>query len=257
MESRYSVEAIKKLVAEGESEHLEFKKSTAQLDRAGETICGFLNANGGILLFGVTDNLRIVGQTVSDKTMQQIAETMRNINPSPELYINYARVGKEKDVIIIETCSNDEKPYLFKNRPFIRVQNTTSLMPRDIYGELLIESNHAKKRWENRIAEELSVNDLDKNEILKTARIGIERGRLPESTGVEPKDIMKRLNLLKDDVLTNAAAVLYMNCQLNGYPQCVLRLARFIGNDKKEFADNKVIYGNAFYLLDEAMAFFS
>ena len=45
---------IRRLAARGESGDAEFKKSTTQLKRAAETPCGFLNANGGHLLFGVS-----------------------------------------------------------------------------------------------------------------------------------------------------------------------------------------------------------
>jgi len=64
---------IKRLVSRGESGTLEFKKSTGQLERAAETLCAFLNANGGIVLVGVTSEGEIVGQQVSDKTQQDIA----------------------------------------------------------------------------------------------------------------------------------------------------------------------------------------
>ncbi|HID75188.1 MAG TPA: transcriptional regulator, partial [Planctomycetaceae bacterium] len=45
---------LKQLVQRGESETVEFKKSTAQLRRAMETLCGMLNRNGGRVLIGVT-----------------------------------------------------------------------------------------------------------------------------------------------------------------------------------------------------------
>lgn len=41
---------LEKIVRAGESETVEFKKSTAQLRRAGETLCGMLNGNGGRVL---------------------------------------------------------------------------------------------------------------------------------------------------------------------------------------------------------------
>ena len=53
---------LKNIIAQGESDTLEFKKSTAQLRRATETLCGMLNGNGGMVLIGVTPNGRIVGQ---------------------------------------------------------------------------------------------------------------------------------------------------------------------------------------------------
>ena len=42
---------IKELVEKEEYETLEFKKSTAQLERALKSICGFLNHRGGNNLF--------------------------------------------------------------------------------------------------------------------------------------------------------------------------------------------------------------
>ena len=51
---------IHSLVAQGETESLEFKKSTAKLNSAARTLCGFLNGIGGIVLIGVTDNKSIV-----------------------------------------------------------------------------------------------------------------------------------------------------------------------------------------------------
>lgn len=39
--------ALQALIAPGESETLEFKRSTAELQRAGQTLCAFLNGDGG------------------------------------------------------------------------------------------------------------------------------------------------------------------------------------------------------------------
>ncbi len=45
--------ALTQLIAQGESETLELKRSTAELKRAGETLCAFLNGEGGKVLIGV------------------------------------------------------------------------------------------------------------------------------------------------------------------------------------------------------------
>lgn len=45
--------ALQSLVAFGESETLEFKRSTAELRRAGESRCACLNGEGGQVLVGV------------------------------------------------------------------------------------------------------------------------------------------------------------------------------------------------------------
>lgn len=45
--------ALEQLIASGESETLELKRSTAELRRAGETLCAFLNGEGGQVVIGV------------------------------------------------------------------------------------------------------------------------------------------------------------------------------------------------------------
>jgi len=45
---------VEKLIRNGESETVEFKKSTGQLRRAAETLCSMLNGRGDMVLFGVT-----------------------------------------------------------------------------------------------------------------------------------------------------------------------------------------------------------
>ena len=60
--------ALEQLIAHGESETLELKRSTAELRRAGESLCAFLNGEGGQVVIGVAPEGRIVGQQVSDST---------------------------------------------------------------------------------------------------------------------------------------------------------------------------------------------
>ncbi|HOY57587.1 MAG TPA: hypothetical protein PK640_05535 [Verrucomicrobiota bacterium] len=44
-----------RIVATGESETVEFKKSAAQLLRCGEALCAFLKGQGGRVLIGITN----------------------------------------------------------------------------------------------------------------------------------------------------------------------------------------------------------
>lgn len=49
---------LEQLVAKGESETLELKRSTAELRRAGESLCAFLNSEGGRVVIGVAPDGR-------------------------------------------------------------------------------------------------------------------------------------------------------------------------------------------------------
>ena len=78
-----NLEDIKNLIVQTENEQLEFKETTGQLERGMETLCAFLNGEGGTVLFGVTDKGKIIGQEVADVTKRCIARSEER------------RVGKE------------------------------------------------------------------------------------------------------------------------------------------------------------------
>jgi ATP-dependent DNA helicase RecG len=63
------------LVRRGESEQLEFKQSSAQFPRAGETLCAFMNARGGQVQIGVRPEGSVIGQTIADKKFQDLAHS--------------------------------------------------------------------------------------------------------------------------------------------------------------------------------------
>lgn len=137
----------------------------------------------------------------------------------------------------------------------MRVESVTTTMPQSKYNELLIQREEISHGWETYPNKDLKLTDLDEEEIHKTVRLGVECGRLPETTGNDISTILEKLNMFENGVLKNAAAVLFAKRKLAHYPQNLLRLARFNGTDKATFIDNQRIYGNIFQLLDAAMAF--
>ncbi len=128
-------------------------------------------------------------------------------------------------------------------------------MPQERYEALLLERAHARRRWENQPAQGVELDDLGHEEILRTVRLGIQAGRLPEGTGTDIGEILNRLKLRDKGRLLDAAVVLFAKDPLPDYPQCKLRLARFKGTDKSEFLDNRQVHGHAFRLLEEGMDF--
>ncbi|WP_273888495.1 ATP-binding protein [Rubrobacter naiadicus] len=247
---------LEQIAQQGESETVEFKKSTAQVRRAMETLCGMLNGHGGRVLFGITPQGQIVGQTVSDKTLREVADQLRRFEPPGTIAQTRIALGDGKEVLALEAQPDPtRRPYVFDGRPYQRVGPTTSVMPQETYHRLLAERPDSRTRWETLPAERFGLADLDQEEILRTVRLGIAAGRLPESTGNDVSDILHRLGLLKEGRLNNAAIVLFGTRFLPDYPQCQLRMARFGGVDKSEFLDQRQIEGHAFDLLDEAMLF--
>ena len=57
-----NIDDIRKLASGDEGGRTEYKLITGQLERGMETLCAFLNGEGGTVLFGVADNGKIIGQ---------------------------------------------------------------------------------------------------------------------------------------------------------------------------------------------------
>ncbi len=236
---------------------MEFKESTGQLDRGMETLCAFLNGNGGTVLFGVTDKGQIIGQEISDKTKRDIAEAIRRIEPSAPVEVTYIEIPEtNKSVIsIVADGQNRMRPFSYKGRAYQRTESVTSSLPQDKYHILLMQRG-GEYSWEAQINPDLQISDLDENAIMNAVRGGVRSGRLPGGTINEPIPIiLEKFDMLNNGELNNASVVLFGK-RFYGHPQCLLRMARFKGVTKEEFLDNQQARGNIYKLLDDAMAFF-
>jgi len=122
--------------------------------------------------------------------------------------------------------------------------------------QLTISNANDNQPWERQTVNDVSLDDLDINEILSTIREGAINNRIPENyvTG-DPWQALIHLGLIEKNKITNAALILFGKEPDKKHPQCLLRLARFRGIDKESFIDNKQVRGNIFKLLREAMLF--
>lgn len=248
---------LKSLVAQGESERVEFKRSTGELKEGMQTLCAFLNGSGGTVLFGVRPDGTIEGQAVSDQTLRDIAQAADRFEPPAHVSIHRikAKVGREVIAAAVEG-GLDVRPFTYEGRAYERVGSTTRRMPQAKYERLLVERGHAKRRWENLPAEGLTLKDLDRKEILRTRELAIQQNRISADTSRDIGEILDRLGLRVGGVLTQAAQVLYGKRFLPDYPQCLLKMGRFRGTEVTgEIVDNRQEDMNAFAMVREGMAF--
>lgn len=109
-----TLDDIKNLItSDTETDNIEFKKTTGQLERGMETLCAFLNGEGGTVLFGVTDEGKIIGQDVAGKTKETIGEAISRLEPSVNVQIFYVPMpDSEKKVIALHVESaRMERPF--------------------------------------------------------------------------------------------------------------------------------------------------
>lgn len=247
---------IQRVVARGESLQAEFKRSTGQRTEAARTICGMLNAAGGFVIFGVTDDGRIQGQQVTAGTLADVARELGRIDPQALLSPEAVVLDGGHSLVVVRVPKGDG-PYTYDGRPYLRVGSTTVLMGTEEYQRRLVERMHSATRWETQPAQGITLADLDADEIIRTAEEAMRRNRLEDPGSRRIEDLLLGFGLLRGGELLNAAVVLF--CRANRlmplYPQCTLRLARFRGRDMAEFDDNQQETGNAFQLFVRAQRF--
>lgn len=129
-------------ISSGESEWVEFKRSTSLLKEAVQTLCGFANDKGGVLYFGVTDDGAIIGQSVTDDTLKNIANTVK-LNTEPKLYPQVEKIEVDgKSCVRVAIEQSPLKPHFAYGRPYIRVGSTTQQLSQDHYHLLLQQKNN-------------------------------------------------------------------------------------------------------------------
>ena len=247
---------ITDLVAQGESETLEFKKTTGERVEAAKTACAMLNHRGGAVLIGVAEDGTVAGQEVGDGTIERLAEELQNIDPPVFPAIDRVPVRDGKTVLMIRVGRGAMRPYAHKNIPYRRVGNTTRRMTQEEYSQTLLERMHNEERWENQPAVGWSIEDLDLGELRRTVLESIRMNRGDPGTD-DPEALLLGMGLIKDGALLRAAVALFGNNRRVAaeWTQCLVRVARFQGIDRTEFRDNRQFRGNAFTLLTQAERF--
>ena len=250
---------LQSLISLGETETVEFKKGTGARRAAMQTLCGMLNHRGGWVLFGIDPTGKIIGADVGEHTVEKLSDEFKLFEPPVIPSIEQVPVESRRAVLVVKVRPGTEKPYLYRHISYCRIGSTTKKMPADEYNRLLFERMHSERRWENQIAPSWTLENLDADEIERTAADAIRCNRLEDRGQQMPLEVLRGLGLVsRSGKLHRAAVVLFGSEEYirNEMPQCLLRVARIKGVDSTdEFMDNRQFRGNAFALLRSAERF--
>ncbi len=122
---------IKELIEIGESETVEFKKSTGEWKEMVETISAFANTKGGVILVGVDKKKEICGVSIGKGTIEDLTNKILN-NTEPKIYpeIGIQSLDK-KNIIYIKVEAYPYDVVLAFGKPFKRVGRNTVRMNND------------------------------------------------------------------------------------------------------------------------------
>lgn len=250
---------IQELASLGESEELEYKESTGQRSDASKTLTAMANGRGGKVLFGVSPNGEIVGQQVSERTLEKVAQELGHIDPPIPTSMSTVSLGENgREVLVVSVRPGSDPPYTYRDTLYERVGATTSARPRSTLRTRIVEAAHSSDRWET---QELNwtVDDLDLDQVAKALSRAASAGRLSESGAETPEDTLRKFHVIRDGRLLRAAAVLFGEPQRleSELPQCHLKLGRFRGTTRSEYDESDQLHGNVFELLEAALNFFN
>ncbi len=240
-------------IGHSESQTLEFKDSVNSPSIV-EAVCGMLNATGGVVVIGVADNGSIIGVRDADVRAEEVDRSIRkNMSPPAPWSVLSAEAG-DKSVIVIDVPSGPRKPYVVNGRVFVRDGEVNRRATAHDINRLIEDRIRSDEHWERQPAIGMSTTDLDTAEIETTIGQAVEAGRW-DSSITTTEEVLRRLHLVIEDRPIQAAIVAFGTRVLPWYPQCSLRLARFMGVTKEEFVDQRKMSGHAFLLLEEASQF--
>ncbi len=236
---------FKNLISGGESETIEFKKSTSMLKEGIETTVAFLNKHGGYLIFGITDDCNVVGQDVSDDTLKNIANVIK-LNTDPKIYPTVECVTyKGKSCVLATVEESPLKPHLACGRPYIRVGTANQRIYREQY-ELLLQQRFNGYGFDYQINKNATLNDISREALSQFIETAYSVRELNENLYLPTETILKKLDLMDESGIKHAAVLLFGKNPERFYSNHFeLKCGKFTSDDNydvieddKEYKDN-------------------
>ena len=242
------------MLKKGESQNTEFKKSTAQMERALKAMCGFLNHKGGCVYFGISDNNELIGQDVTDSTLKSLSQKIRQkIKPEVSPEIKVPEIDGRK-VIEVKIKEGRNKPYYLDGIAYKRTGTESPPIAAEELERIILVKNRIQ--WDSQICEEATLDSIDAEKVkLFLGKTKAERKiDINERTSIP--EILEKLAMMNGTDLTSAAMLLFGKYPQKFFLQAEIRCAKFKGVEAvKPFLDMKVIGGTIFQQADEAEKF--
>ena len=242
------------LLTTGESERTEFQATRASVESIGREVCGLLNQQGGVLLWGVDDNGHVAGVANADVLVVELNKHLvRHLNPRPLFSVSVAKVS-HNEVVVVDVAPGADKPYSYGGEIWVRVGAKTLRAGADRSAEIVGVAAATLARWERSTAPGFEISDCDVEE-LATARREIERtGRFGVDVPQENEEFLRRLYVERNGQFTNAAVVLFARDPQVWAPNLAVRVVSYAGDKSGSIGNEAVVVGPAVRVLREVVA---
>ena len=229
-----------------EQQNIEYKQSWH--DDYLKWICGFANANGGVIYIGKDDNANVVNVPDYKKLMDDIPNKVRNaMGITVEVNLH-----EENGDYFIEIITQPYSvPISVRGRYYYRSGSTKQELTGASLNEFLLKKSG--KTWDDVTEQRASFDDIDEKAV-KTFLVASENaGRLPENNqGLSIPELFEKLRLTENGQLKRAAVILFGKDPGKFYPSTFVKIGRF-GKDDTDIIFQEVEEGNLIVLLQAVL----
>lgn len=233
---------IKNIIALGEGYQAEFKsRLPSKIREITDEICAFANAAGGVLVIGVDDANKVVGENLDNSDLSKLQTAIHEIKP--KLHCEIERITVEgKNVIVIHVPSGIAKPYMLSGSVFIRMgPNTQKLTQPEELHDLFQQTGKIYFDEGDCVGtDETSINTSLLQRFMALAGL---------SDYFDTPTLAQNLQLIGNKgVLKNGAVLFFHRHPQQIFAYAVIRCVLFDGVEKRYILDDKSFQGS---LLDQ------
>ena len=227
-----------------EKQNIEYKQSWH--DDYMKWICGFANAQGGVIFIGKDDDGNVIG----------IADYKKLINEIP---------NKVKDLmgILVDINLHDDKglyyleiitqpyavPISLRGRYYYRSGSTKQELIGSALTDYLLRKSG--KTWDEITEPKATPDDIDDNSLKSYIAAALHAGRIADVEGLSKSDLLGKLRLTDDKGhIKRAAIVLFGKNPAKFYNNCVIKIGRF-GKNSSDLRFQELVEGNIIQMLKE------
>ena len=230
-----------------ETQNVEFKQSWR--DEFLKEICGFANAQGGMLLIGVDDSGKAVGVANGKRLMEDIPNkivSLLGIVPDVNL------VDKNGVEIIEIVVSPSSVPILYHGVCYYRSGTTKQELTGVALQQFILKK--LGRSWDDVRNDYATLKDIDRNAI----RYFIEKAKLAnridvKTQGTKVEQVLESLGLIDGSGgIKNAAILLFAKKPLKFFPCVEFRIGRF-GRRESDLIIQDSVDGNILQMTDSVM----
>lgn len=251
-------EDVLSLIAKGEGQQVELKRSPAELETGVRATAAMANADGGHVIFGVSDDGTILGVEIGDQTKERVVQAITD-NIDPALYPSVDYVDLDgKTVIVVTVARSDDSPHSVRGRPWKRVGASNKQMKRTEYERLLLQRRQPP--FDQQLVEGASYANLDGAKVRGFLRRRQEA--YPDATQPTAPLLQVVTEMLEGarerdgELVPTWTGLLFFGQKPQRFlPRSEVKLARFQGTTTLAFIDRLIAHGALPEMLDEAERF--